>query len=50
MTTPQPITPQVVVLRERKRTHHVLHAILTVATGGAWGIVWLVQILRHRNV
>lgn len=36
--------------RPTKRTNHVLHAILTVLTGGAWGIVWLVQVLRHRNV
>ena len=33
-----------------QRTNHVLHAILTVLTGGAWGIVWLVQVLRHRHI
>lgn len=24
-----------------KRTNHVLHLILTIVTGGAWGIVWI---------
>lgn len=38
------------VTTPHKRTNHVLHAILTVVTGGLWGIVWLVQVLRHRNV
>lgn len=41
------VTAQLV---QPKRTNHVLHAILTVFTGGAWGIVWLVQVLRHRNI
>lgn len=33
-----------------KRTNHVFHGIMTVLTGGAWIVVWVVQILRHRNV
>lgn len=32
------------------KTHHGVHAVLTVLTGGAWGIVWIVQVLRHNNV
>ena len=35
--------------RPTKRTHHVFHAVMTVLTGGLWGIVWLVQTLRHRG-
>lgn len=48
---PQPTVPPVVVqmVQPRKRTHHVLHALLTVLTGGAWGIVWIVQTLRHNT-
>lgn len=30
----------------RTRVNHVLHAILTVFTGGLWGFVWLVLALR----
>ena len=36
--------------RAVKRTHHVFHAVMTLITGGLWGIVWLVQVLRHRGV
>lgn len=36
--------------RPIKRTNHVFHAVMTVVTAGAWSIVWIVQVLRHRNV
>lgn len=34
----------------RRRTRHGLHAILTVCTSGAWGIVWLARTLINRRV
>lgn len=33
-----------------KRTNHILHAILTLLTGGLWAIIWIAIILRNRNV
>lgn len=42
--TPQHARPPV------KRTNHVFHAVMTVVTGGIWALVWLVQVLRHRNI
>lgn len=33
-----------------KRTNHVLHAILTLLTGGFWGIIWIALVLSRRNV
>ena len=32
-----------------KNTNHILHAIMTVCTGGLWGIVWLVVGLRNNS-
>lgn len=37
-------------MSEKKKTHHIFHAIMTLLTGGLWAIVWTVQILRHNNV
>lgn len=37
-----------VVLVRRPRIRHVLHLALTVVTGGVWGIVWAVLVLRNK--
>lgn len=29
--------------------NHVLHGLLTIATGGLWGIVWLIRVHRYRR-
>jgi hypothetical protein len=31
----------------RKPIRHVLHLVLTILTGGLWGLVWLVLVLRR---
>lgn len=37
------------VSKTRKDTSHTFHLILTVCTGGTWGLfVWLPMILWHR--
>lgn len=41
---------EVVTKKPKKKTAHALHAILTIATGGAWGIVWLVLVLYRNRV
>lgn len=41
--------PSRTVTRERKRTSHGLHLVLTVVTCGAWGLfVWLPLTLWHK--
>lgn len=37
-------------MAQRRQTRHGLHAVLTLLTGGAWGIVWLARILSNRGV
>ncbi|MBD3941641.1 DUF4234 domain-containing protein [Microbacterium sp. NEAU-LLC] len=32
-----------------KRPNHVLHLILTIVTGGLWGIVWIIVALSTRE-
>ena len=33
----------------RKGVNHVLHAILSLLTGGLWLFVWLFLVLKERN-
>lgn len=41
--------PQRAVTKSRKRTSHGLHLVLTICTGGAWGIlVWLPLTMWHK--
>lgn len=32
-----------------RRTNHLFHLILTILTGGLWGIVWIIVAARNRN-
>ena len=41
--------PTGVVLAYRRHVSHVLHAILTVLTGGLWAVVWLASALGRRE-
>jgi hypothetical protein len=41
--------PHGVVLGYARRVSHVLHAILTVLTGGLWAVVWLAAVLGRRE-
>ena len=36
-------------MTQRKHMRHWLHLILTLVTGGLWGVVWLVLVLRNRD-
>lgn len=37
------------VTKQRKRTNHTFHLIMTIITGGVWGIfVWVPMILWHK--
>jgi hypothetical protein len=41
--------PRKAIRKERKRTSHGLHLVLTIVTGGAWGLfVWLPLTLWHK--
>jgi len=41
--------PKYSVTKQRKRTSHTFHLIMTIITGGAWGIlVWIPIILWHK--
>lgn len=42
-------TPTYVVLGYRRRVSHVMHAVLTVLTGGLWAIVWIAATLGGRD-
>lgn len=47
----QPMAPQPrkTVTKERRQTSHTFHLLLTIFTGGAWGIfVWLPLTLWHK--
>lgn len=49
----EPLSDTSFVLVKQKRIRHVLHLVLTLLTGGVWGLVWLVIFLRnkpHRTV
>jgi hypothetical protein len=42
--------PSGVVLAYRRPISHFFHAVLTVFTGGLWGLVWIAMILsRHED-
>jgi hypothetical protein len=41
--------PSGVVLGYRRPVSHVLHAVLTLLTGGVWGVVWLVIVFGKRE-
>jgi hypothetical protein len=34
------------VLAARRGTNHVLHLLLTIFTGGLWGIVWILSAVK----
>jgi hypothetical protein len=43
------VPPRRSVAKSRKRTSHGLHLVLTLVTGGAWGLmVWLPLTLWHK--
>lgn len=44
----QSVTHAAVIVHPR-RVNHVLHLVLTLLTGGLWGIVWIVAVLRARR-
>lgn len=45
----QPQQPRRAVSKERKRTSHGLHLVLTICTGGFWGLcVWLPITAWHK--
>lgn len=33
--------------QREKKVNHVLHLILTILTGGLWGIVWIVLAIKN---
>lgn len=41
--------PHGVVLSYQRRVSHLLHAFLTLLSGGLWGIVWIVVALSRRH-
>jgi hypothetical protein len=41
--------PHGVVLSYQRRVSHVLHAVMTVLTGGLWALVWLVAALSRSH-
>jgi hypothetical protein len=41
--------PSGVILGYQRHVSHVFHAVLTVLTGGAWGLVWLALALRRHQ-
>jgi hypothetical protein len=41
--------PSGVVLAYRRSVSHLLHAFLTLITGGLWGFVWLACVLGSRE-
>ena len=41
--------PHGVVLAYRRPVAHLLHALLTLLTGGLWGLVWLVAAVSRRH-
>lgn len=43
---PQPVVVNVTQAAPVRQPRHLLHLALTVVTGGAWGIVWLVVTIR----
>ena len=42
-------TPTYVILGHRRRVSHLMHAVLTLVTGGLWAIVWLAAFLGGRE-
>lgn len=36
------------VTKTRKKTNHMFHLVLTLLTGGLWGLVWLWLVIWHR--
>lgn len=47
MSTPY-LPPTRAVTKQRKKTNHLLHLVLTIITFGLWAPVWLVVHLSHR--
>ncbi len=41
--------PNGVVVSYRRPVSHFLHAVLTVFTGGLWGVVWIAIALGRRD-
>lgn len=41
------VGPRGTVIGQRRSISHVMHAILTLVTGGFWGIVWIVVCLAR---
>ena len=41
--------PGGVVLSYRRHVSHVFHALMTVITGGLWGLVWLARAIGRRE-
>jgi hypothetical protein len=49
----EPLSDTSFVLVKQKQIRHVTHLVLTLCTGGFWGVVWLLAVLRnkpHRSV
>ena len=42
-------TPTTLILGTRRTVSHLLHAVLTLLTGGLWGVVWLALFLGARE-
>lgn len=41
--------PRFAILSYRRRVSHGAHAVMTILTGGLWGIVWIVAAIARRD-
>lgn len=35
--------------KNKIRTNHILHFILTLLSGGFWGIIWIIRTFQNQN-
>lgn len=49
MAVAAPVMQQRVVIAGGRGVNHMLHLVLTICTGGVWGIVWIAVVIFQRR-